>query len=335
MSWVRLLVVLCGLVTLVAFVVAAAWFYQSLVGAHSVGDATIEIPAGHNAREILADLHHQGLMPSPLAGRIYIRARADGRNLHYGRYVFASGVRPIDVLEKILDGNVEMFGVTVVEGSESDEIADSFVDLGVGTHQEWRSLRTRTDWIDAVVPGAPSLEGFFFPDTYRFAIGIPANIAARHMVDRFLEVWRSETPSIDSLWGSPLEVTTLASLVEAETSVARERGLIAGVFFNRLQRGMLLQCDPTVIYSLKRRGEWKGRLYRIHWEVDDPYNTYRYQGLPPGPINCPGRAALVAAMSPDSTPFLYFVAKPDGGHTFSRTLTEHNRAVARLRASRR
>ena len=335
MSWVRLLVVLCVVVTLIAIASVAAWFHHSLIGAVSVGETKIEIPAGHSARNILADLHHKGLMPSPLAGRIYIRARADGRNLHYGRYVFTSGSRAIDVLEKILDGNVEMFGVTVVEGSDSDEIAGYFVDLGVGNGDEWSGLRKRTDWIDAVVPGAPSLEGFSFPDTYRFAIGIPANIAARHMVDRFLEVWRSEKSSVDNLWGSPLEVTTLASLVEAETSVAAERGLIAGVFFNRLQRGMLLQCDPTVIYSLKRRGEWKGRLYRIHWEVDDPYNTYRFPGLPPGPINCPGRAALVAAMSPDSTAYLYFVAKPDGGHAFSRTLTEHNRAVARLRASRR
>ena len=98
---------------------------------------------------------------------------------------------------------------------------------------------------------------------------------------------------------------------------------------------MLLQCDPTVIYALKRRNEWKGRLLRIHWEVDDPYNTYRHAGLPPGPINSPGRAALAAAISPPATPYLYFVAKPGGGHWFSKTLSEHNRAVARLMSSRR
>ncbi len=187
----------------------------------------------------------------------------------------------------------------------------------------------------ATVPDATSLEGYFFPDTYRFAIGVPAQVVARHMVDRFTEVWHEERRVVDGLWGSPLEVVTLASLVEAETSLPSERGLVAGVFVNRLHRGMLLQCDPTVVYALKRRNEWKGRLYRIHWETDDPYNTYRYPGLPPGPINSPGRAALTAAMAPEATPFLYFVAKPGGGHTFSRTLTEHNRAVARLRSAGR
>ncbi len=314
---------------------AALWLHQSLFGTRSSEIVALEILPGRNARQILDGLRRDGLMPSPLAGRIYIRARGGGRNLHYGQYVFAAGSRPVDALEKILDGNVEMFEVTVVEGSDSALIQEQFVGLGVGTEDEWRKLQTRTNWLASVAPNAKLLEGFYFPDTYRFAVGVPAPIAARHMVDRFIEVWDQERPSRDKLWGTPLEVVTLASLVEAETSLAHERGLVAGVFGNRLQRGMLLQCDPTVVYALKRHDAWKGRLYRIHWEFDDPYNTYRYPGLPPGPINNPGRAALIAAMAPESTPYLYFVAKPDGGHTFSRTLTEHNRAVARLRAARR
>ena len=127
----------------------------------------------------------------------------------------------------------------------------------------------------------------------------------------------------------------MASLVEAETSLDEERARIAGVFVNRLRRGMLLQGDPTVAFALKRRGEWQGRLLRVHWQVDDPYNTYRYPGLPPGPINSPGKAALAAALTPEQHSYLYFVAKPGGGHTFSRSLKEHNRAVARLLRSRR
>jgi UPF0755 protein len=154
-------------------------------------------------------------------------------------------------------------------------------------------------------------------------------------VERFEEVWSEEAQRTEALWGSTLEIVTLASLVEAETSLAEERPLIAGVFANRLRRGLLLQCDPTVVYALKRRNEWRGRLLRIDWEVDDPYNTYRHPGLPPGPINSPGRAALAAAINPQPTPHLYFVAKPGGGHAFSKTLGEHNRAVARLMSSRR
>ena len=259
---------------------AALWLHHSLFGARSSAGVALEIPAGRSAREILAGLRRDGLMPSPLAGRIYIRARAGGRHLHYGQYFFAAGCRPVDALEKILDGNVEMFEVTVVEGSDTAAIRDQFVDLGVGSVDEWQKLETRTDWLAAIVPDANSLEGFFFPDTYRFAVGIPAAVAAQHMVGRFIDVWREERLTVDGLWGSPLEVVTLASLVEAETSLAAERGLVAGVFVNRLERGMLLQCDPTVVFALKRRNEWKGRLYRVHWEVDDPYNTYRYPGLP-------------------------------------------------------
>jgi UPF0755 protein len=155
------------------------------------------------------------------------------------------------------------------------------------------------------------------------------------MVLVFKRVWEAELQTSGSAWGTPLEVVTLASMVEAETSHAEERARIAGVFFNRLRHGMLLQCDPTVVYALKRRNEWQGRLLRVHWQVDDPYNTYRYPGLPPGPINSPGRAAIAAALQPEHHTFLYFVASPDGDHTFSRTLREHNRAVVRLQQSRR
>jgi UPF0755 protein len=228
-----------------------------------------------------------------------------------------------------------MFAVTIVEGSDSEDISELFVSVGVGSADEWRSLIGRVDWIAAIAPEAPSLEGFLFPDTYRFAVGTSAVNAARHLVERFLDVFSKERLGVTELWGSELEIVTLASLVEAETSVDSERALVAGVYLNRLRRGMLLQCDPTVVYALKRRNEWSGRLYRIHWEVDDPYNTYRNPGLPPGPINSPGRAALAAALHPESTPYLYFVAKPGGGHKFSRTLSEHNRAVARWRNARR
>jgi len=198
-----------------------------------------------------------------------------------------------------------------------------------------RVLIGRVDWIAAIAPEAPSLEGFLFPDTYTFAVGISAENAAQHLVSQFLYVFSNEPVDDAEPWGSVLEIVTLASLVEAETSIDSERALVAGVYLNRLRRGMLLQCDPTVVYALKRRNEWSGRLYRIHWEVDDPYNTYRNPGLPPGPINSPGRAALAAALHPESTPYLYFVAKPGGGHQFSRTLSEHNRAVARWRNARR
>ncbi len=311
------------------------WLHHNLWGLRSEASVSLEIPEGTTARRIIEQLHDQGLVASPSAALFYLRIRAEGRTMHFGRYRFDAGLRAVDVLEMVLDGNLEMFEVTVVEGDSATEIGDLFSAIGVGTSGEWKSVVSRVDWIAAVIPDAPSLEGFFFPDTYRFAVGIETEAAAHHLTDRFLSVWRAERSSVDTPWGSPLEIVTLASLVEAETSIPEERPLVAGVFVNRLRRGMLLQCDPTVVYALQRRNEWRGRLLRIHLVVDDPYNTYRYPGLPPGPINCPGRAAIAAALSPATTPYLYFVARPGGGHTFSRTLAEHNRAVAALRASRR
>jgi UPF0755 protein len=321
--------------TLMATAGCGLWLHHNLWGSRTHGQVSLEIAAGSPARRIVNELHGHGLVPSPLAALLYLRARADGRSMHFGRYRFDAGLRPVDVLEMVLDGNLEMFEVTVVEGDTAAEIGDLFSTLGVGNYEEWQSLLSRVEWIAPVVPDAPSLEGFFFPDTYRFAVGIDAKAAALHLTDKFLAVWGEERREVDALWGSPLEIVTLASLIEAETSIAEERPLIAGVFVNRLRRGMLLQCDPTVIYALERRNEWRGRLLRIDLEVDDPYNTYRYPGLPPGPINCPGRAAIAAALDPAATSFLYFVARPGGGHTFSSSLAEHNRAVAQLRAARR
>jgi UPF0755 protein len=314
---------------------AGAWFHRSLWGVRSTAVVALEIERGRSAREILDQLHDEGLIPSPLAAQFYVRARARARSMHFGRYRFPIGSRPVDVLESILEGKVETFELTVIEGSDAAAIADLFVGAGVGTAEEWARVIADPSWVASTIPGAPSLEGFLFPDTYRFAVGVEARFAARHLVDRFLTVWEDERAAAPPLWGTPLEVVTLASLVEAETSLATERAEIAGVFVNRLRRGMLLQCDPTVVYALKRRGEWRDRLLRVHWAVDDPYNTYRYPGLPPGPINSPGRAALRAAAAPAATTHLYFVARPEGGHTFSATLADHNRAVARLRASRR
>ena len=314
---------------------AGLWFHHNLWGSRSTTAVALEISAGTPARRIIEELSDHDLLPSTMAARLYLVARAEGRSMHYGRYQFTSGLRPVDVLEMVLDGNVEMFEVTVVEGDSAEEVGALFTALGVGSREEWARLVSRVDWISPVISNAPSLEGFFFPDTYRFALGIGAEDAAHHLTEKFLSVWREELQTAGTPWGSALEIVTLASLVEAEASVDEERPLIAGVFVNRLRRGMLLQCDPTVVYALKRRNEWRGRLLRIHWEVDDPYNTYRFPGLPPGPINCPGRAAITAALKPSATPYLFFVARPGGGHTFSRTLSEHNRAVAALRASRR
>jgi len=323
----------------VAFVCAVIalglWVRSVLFDSQNAVEVELSIPSGLSGRQVLNLLNDEGLLPSTLAGRAYLRYAAEGRSFHWGRYRIAAGSRPVDVLERLLEGQVEMISTTVLEGSDLAEVATQMATAGVGTEAAWLAVAGRTDWIHDLVPGATNLEGFFYPDTYHFAEGTDVDAAGRHLVDRFREVWRDEVESSPNLWGDPYDIVILASLVEAETGVAGERARVAGVYLNRLKRGMLLQCDPTVITALKRRGEWTGRLLRIHWGVDDLYNTYRFPGLPPGPINSPGRLALRAALAPEEHPFLYFVASPGGGHTFSRTLTEHNRAVAVWQRSRR
>jgi len=311
------------------------WLWLELTRPRVPHDVEVVVPEGATVTAVTERLAVAGVAPSPLASRLYIATRASGRAPRFGRYRFLAGTRPWEALEQVLDGRVAMFEVTLVEGLTAAETGAAFVATGVGDPDAWADLVADPGLIADLAPRATSLEGFLFPDTYRFAVGIEPRRVVSTLVREFKTVWDEIDRGSDGRWGSVDEVVTLASLVEAETSLEDERRRIAGVFINRLDRGMLLQCDPTVVYALKQRGEWTGRLLRVHWQLDDPYNTYRYPGLPPGPINSPGRAALVAALDPEVHDFLYFVARPEGGHAFSRTLAEHNRAVARLRRARR
>jgi len=330
----RILPRLVAAVLLSVALVAGLGWYTLLRPTGTTADKLVVEP-GTPTGVILERLKDEGLLPSVLAARLYLELRAARREPRFGHYRFDPGMRPIDVLEQILAGGSESIELTIIEGLDADAIVAQCVAVGLGDADAWQRALGRTDLLAALAPRAQGLEGFLFPETYRFSKGMPAERVAKHMVDRFRRVWLEETAAAPDPWGTPLEVVTLASLVEAETALPEERPRIAAVFLNRLNRGMLLQCDPTVVYALKRMGIWEGRLLRTHWQVDHPYNTYRYPGLPPGPIGSPGRAALRAALSPAATNELYFVARPGGGHAFSRTLAEHNRAVARLRRARR
>ncbi len=183
----------------------------------------------------------------------------------------------------------------------------------------------------AIDPAATDLEGYLFPETYAISRRSDASVLVAAMVDRFMRVL---TPAIrDQAAARGLSVrqlVTLASIVEKETGTPDERPLVAAVYSNRLKIGMGLQCDPTVIYALQRAGKFDGNLRRDDLAFDSPYNTYRYAGLPPGPIAAPGRGALESAAGPADVPYLYFVSRNDGTHAFARSLDEHNRNVQRF-----
>jgi UPF0755 protein len=288
----------------------------------------IEIPEGTGVARAIEILEEHGIIQrSPLALH-YLRLTGRTRGLKAGEYSFTRPMTPGEVFDKLISGDVYYHRVTILEGVRSDEVFAQFVRAGFGTEDEYREPFRDTRPIADLDPEATDLEGYLFPDTYSLQKGTTPKAVVAMMVARFREVFQPFW--IDRVTRRGLtvrETTTLASMVEWETAQADENALVASVFYNRLRLGMRLQCDPTVIYALAMRESFDGNIRKEDLKIDSRYNTYRYSGLPPGPIGNPGSAALQAAVEPADTNYLYFVSMNTGRHFFSTTLSEHNRAV--------
>jgi UPF0755 protein len=216
--------------------------------------------------------------------------------------------------------------VTIREGLDRFAIGKIFAAEGYGNEAEWEKVTGDADLIRDLSPDAESLEGYLFPDTYKFDPGTPPATIAKAMVANFRKNFSNEMAYITT--GLNVHQTvTLASIVETEARLPKERPLVSSVYMNRIRKRMLLGADPTVIYALKLAHRWDGNIRKADLQIDSPYNTYRFPGLPPGPIANPGLASLRAAAAPATTDFLYFVARHDGSHAFSMNLAEHNRNV--------
>jgi UPF0755 protein len=221
-----------------------------------------------------------------------------------------------------------VINVTFPEGLTALEMSKIFESHRLGPASAFVDAARQPAAIHDVDPAARDLEGYLFPETY----AIPRKIDASKLVTQMVSAFeRALTPQMREAAAARQltvrQLVTLASIVEKETAKAEERPLVAAVYVNRLRLGMPLQCDPTVIYALTRAGRYDGNLHKVDLSYDSPYNTYRYPGLPPGPIASPGRAALEAAAQPADVDYLYFVSRNDGSHEFARTLAEHNRNV--------
>ncbi len=313
---------------------AAAWFAAALYLPYQGFPAEgvfVEVPRGVSRRTIARRLSEKGIVRSRIAFEALCRARRR-RTLQAGEYFFDRPVTAFEVFRALADGRVYVQEVTVPEGLAMFEIADLLERQGLATREAFLEAARDPAPIRDLSPGARSLEGFLFPATYQFPHHVAPQEITGAMVRRFREAWQSLTQELPESDARPIEqIVTLASLVERETGVADERLLVAGVFTNRLRRGRALQCDPTVIYALQLAGRYSGSLSSRDLRFNSPYNTYRYPGLPPGPIANPGAASLRAALAPPAVDYLYFVANAQGGHSFSRTLKEHNRNVALYR----
>ena len=291
----------------------------------------VEIPSGAGTRAIGERLVSAGLIRDDVTYRLALWISGDARRLKAGEYRFDRPMSPLEVLGKIARGEVDLVNVTFREGLTIADMASIFEAQGLGTADAFRTAARNATLVSDLDPVAADLEGYLFPETYSVSRHVDAAQLVKAMVDRFRHVLTPEMQEQAKSRGlSVRELVTLASIVEKETGAGEERPLVAAVYANRLKIGMGLQCDPTVIYALQRAGRFDGNLRREDLAFDSPYNTYRYAGLPPGPIAAPGRGALEAAARPADVEYLYFVSRNDGTHAFARTLDEHNRNVQKF-----
>jgi len=328
----KLLALVAALVVLAAG--AAGWWVLERVdgpyGTFPAEGVFVEIPPGATLGGIARQLVAAGVVRDELTFRLAARLERATRRLQAGEYYFAETATPREVVGRIADGDVYTRRVTFPEGLTIPQLADLFAEQGLGRRDDFIKAARTTSLIAHLDREAEDLEGYLFPDTYPFARRVTAEEVVRAMVAGFERAFDAELRAAAAARGLTVrQVVTLASLVEKETAAPDERTIVSAVYHNRLRIGMPLQCDPTVIYALMRAGTWNGNIRRQDLQIDSPYNTYRYPGLPPGPIAGPGRAALVAALSPADVKYLYFVSRNDGTHVFATTLAEHNRNVAR------
>jgi UPF0755 protein len=298
----------------------------------SPGEAVVFFPFGTPTSEIFRRLEEERVVSPAWLAEAWYRLSEGATPLQAGEYRFTRPTPLSEVIARLARGDVVRHTIVVPEGLTAEETFELFWSQGISRPEAFRKAFTHPELIASIARGAPDLEGFLFPDTYV----VTRSTLARRVIESMLANFRRHfTPEMRaraaSMNLSVREAVTLASIVQKETSLAREAPVIAGVYANRLRRRMRLQADPTVAYAMKRDGKWTGTLYRSDYGYPSTFNTYLHSGLPPGPICNPGEAALRAAVAPVKTDYLYFVADRAGGHTFSKTFEEHLDAIAAAR----
>lgn len=316
------------LITIV--VLFAFWFSLEfyLPAKNTSQEILLEIKKGEKVSNIAQSLKENQIIrkkwPFLLGYKIFYASQT----LKAGEYKFHLPLSPKQVLKIIIQGKIYLHPVTIPEGLTIKEIARYLESLHLVSEKDFVEAASNPQLITAWDKEAFNLEGYLFPDTYRFPKGVTASKIVKTMVSQFKKSFSPQMKTRANYLGMTIrQVVTLASLIEKETSIPEEKKLIAAVFHNRLRKGMKLDCDPTIIYALKEEGRFAGHLRWKDLKLNSPYNTYLFPGLPPSPICNPGLDSLQAALYPAAESFLYFVSKNDGSHYFSRSLKEHLRAV--------
>ena len=298
--------------------------YKGYAGAEQF----VVIAPGTGTAAIRRRLVDAGIIRDEVAFRAALWWTGRALDLQAGEYRFDRPLAAVDVVERIARGDVYTRRITFPEGLTIQEMAGIYESRGFGAATDFIEAATNPSRIQALDAQAVDLEGYLFPETYALPRAVQASRLIAVMVDRFLATYTDRWRRAAEEQGLTMrQVVTLASLIEEETGKSEERPIVAAVYRNRLRIGMRLQADPTVVYALRQAGTYTGNIRRDDLALDSPYNTYRYAGLPPGPIAAPGAASLEAVLTPAQVSYLYFVSRNDGTHAFARTLAEHNRNV--------
>jgi UPF0755 protein len=306
---------------------ATAWAYRDLHTPvrHTKHGQYVEIPRGSSPAAVVNRLASEGIIKHKWPLALYLKLTAQGTEFKAGEYDFPSPISPVGVLARLREGQQRMLRLTVIEGWTRWDIASAMAripELRLADADEALRLMDNVDLIKDLDPTATNLEGYIFPDTYDFPPDTRAADVIKMMVKRFRREWKPEwSQRAREVAMTPRQIVTIASLVETEAKLSDERPLVASVIYNRLQKGMALAVDSSIIYAAKLEGKWRndGKVYKSDVERRSPYNTRLHAGLPPGPIAAPGKSSLEAALYPASTDYLYYVREPsrdDGAHNF-------------------
>ncbi len=319
-------------VALVIVVAAASTFYLwrgvALPYQGFSGEQFVVIETGSSVASMGRQLTAAGVVRDVRSFQIAARIKRAETRLQAGEYRFAEPATAYQVVDRLARGDVFVRPITFPEGRTIAEMAGIFESRGFGSAADFIAAANDVSRIADLDPAAKDLEGYLFPSTYRLPRRASAPALGGLRVEGFRATLDADLLAAAQARGfSVRDAVTMASLVEEEAQIAGERPMISSVYHNRLKIGMGLQCDATIIYAMQRAGTWNGNIRRVDLAMDSPYNTYRYRGLPPGPIANPGRASLEAAVRPADVPYLYYVSRNDGSHAFATSLDEHNRNV--------
>ena len=313
-----------SLLALIWIILGLFYFQASRPVSNNTQLQIFEIKPGMTLNKVAKKLSREGLILSSSAFQAIALLQEKQKLIMIGEYNVSPSMLPTEILQRITSGKTILHPVTIPEGYRIIEIGDILVKNGLADKEKFLEQTKNTKLLKEI--STDSLEGYLFPETYHFGKFTDEKTIVKKMVDTFKErTLKQEFLNRAKEMGFSFhEIITLASLIEKETGKDSEREQISSVFHNRLKKNMLLQTDPTVIYAIEN---FDGNIKKRHLKIDSPYNTYRYKGLPPGPISSPGLKSIVAALYPANTSNLYFVSRRDGSHQFSSTLNQHNEAV--------